>query len=295
MIGQHISHIASFIRSYKAENVDTRLSLARHFTGEDELSYLQTAINQWIESQEIQLKKEQQANIKLNRANEELSQFSYSASHDLKAPLTSIVGFLRFAKQDTQQGDNEKALYGIERAMEEAERLSERIEDMLTLAKSELANNEWETVDIASLIEPIWLHMQNAYNDRPAKITTLFTHQHAPTTVKVRLQLIIENLLSNALKYANPEKEFAEIIVQTQGNADEFTLSVRDNGIGIPEAYHDKVFMVFQRFANSSKPSRLAIVKKNVEQLGGNITFTSSPEGTTFTIALPQDTLENTT
>ena len=152
MIGQHISHIASFIRSYKAENVDTRLSLARHFTGEDELSYLQTAINQWIESQEIQLKKEQQANIKLNRANEELSQFSHSASHDLKAPLTSIVGFLRFAKQDTQQGDNEKALYGIERAMEEAERLSERIEDMLTLAKSELANNEWETVDIASLI-----------------------------------------------------------------------------------------------------------------------------------------------
>ena len=68
-------------------------------------------------------------------------------------------------------------------------------------------------------------------------------------------------------------------------------ITIADNGMGIPEKFHDRVFQVFQRFANSPKPSSglgLAIVKKNVNQMGGDISFTSTSEGTMFKIMLPQ-------
>lgn len=304
MVGQHLAHIASFTRSYKPQDSHQHLILQRQTNKPDELTDVETAINQWIDAHKTHVEMQEQAqqdvmhhrdqlsitNEKLNRVNDELKQFSYSASHDLKAPLSSIEGFLHFAKKDIDKGDIKRARYGIEQSMHEAARLSERIEDMLTLAKSEINNTDWELVDIEPIIDKIWGNMQNAYNEKPAKLVKSFTHQLPLFTVSIRLQIILENLLSNALKYAKTDNKITEVKISTEHRADNFILTIADNGIGIPEAQHSKVFKVFQRFANSSRPSSglgLAIVKKNIDQLGATITFESSPNGTQFIITFP--------
>jgi signal transduction histidine kinase len=103
--------------------------------------------------------------------------------------------------------------------------------------------------------------------------------------------VILENLLSNALKYRDPKKDRSEIAVETHAAGGSFILSVRDNGIGIPDDCRDKVFKLFQRFSDSKDPGSglgLALVHKHVRYLGGAITFKSTPAGTVFTVALPE-------
>jgi PAS domain S-box-containing protein len=232
----------------------------------------------------------QQKNIALTHLNEELTQFAYSASHDLKAPLASITGAMKICQQDIAAGNIAEISQNLARAQSMAERLGQRIEDMLALARADHVENELTPVSIADAVAEIWANIRGLAGGDEVRLVTRYHHPDPIVTVKVRLLVILENLLSNALKYRDPAKKNSEIVIETGVSDDAVVIAVRDNGVGIPADCHDKVFKLFQRFTNAANPGSglgLALVQKNVRYLGGTIIFESSPEGTAFTTTLP--------
>ena len=232
----------------------------------------------------------QQKNDELQQLNNDLKEFAYSASHDLKAPLTSITGILTFCESDLAAGDFDEVRANLERARALAERLSGRIEAMLSLARVDSIGAEESDVVLGDAVSDIWLALKNA-SRQEVVLTTDFRHCDPVRSVPARLFVILENLLSNAIKYRDRTKPESRVHVESWDEGDSIYISVQDNGIGIPVAFHDKVFDLFQRIADTDKPGSglgLALVRKNVLRLGGNITVQSTAEGTVFTVSLPR-------
>ena len=229
-------------------------------------------------------------NEELERLNRELSEFAYSASHDLKSPLSSMVGLLDLITGDLDSGDHEEAQFNLKRARDLGSRLAGRIEDMLTLAKSDRQDDGWAELSVCDEVATVWQILQNGA-ETEIRFSTRFDHADPLRTVPARFHIVLENLLSNAIKYRDPRKVEHQIRVETWDQGDRFHLAVRDNGVGIPEQYQGTVFQLFKRIADSSEPGNgvgLALVKKNVLRLGGDVTVESSEEGSTFTVVLPR-------
>lgn len=231
-----------------------------------------------------------QKNEQLTRLNTELLEFAYSTSHDLKAPLASITGLLGFCESDLTEGDTEEVLANIKKAKELAKRLAERVESILTLAKSDMESGEFESICVLQRVKDAW----DALPNDGVSLETSLEHIEPIQSVAVRFDAILENLLSNAVKYQDPKQIEKVVRVSTWTTDDNFYLSVEDNGVGIPEEYHDKVFRLFQRLANSDTPGTglgLPLVKKCVARLGGHIELNSGKVTTTFTVRLPQSSV----
>ena len=229
----------------------------------------------------------EQKNEQLRRLNTELLEFAYSASHDLKAPLASITGLLGFCETDLESGDVNEVLENIQKAKTLANRLATRIEDMLSLAKSDNISAKWEDIIVGDRIEEIWTVLEHDN----IELTTCLGHTEPIRSIAVRFNTILENLLSNAIKYRDPASTNSTIQIKTWNEGDNFYMTVEDNGIGIPPEYHDKVFKLFQRVSNNDKPGNglgLALVKKSVTHLGGEIAFEYNNSRTVFTVILPQ-------
>ncbi|WP_299614967.1 PAS domain S-box protein [Pelagibius sp.] len=229
-------------------------------------------------------------NEELERLNRELSEFAYSASHDLKSPLSSMVGLLDLITGDLDSGDHEEAQFNLKRARDLGSRLAGRIEDMLTLAKSDRQDDGWAGLSVCDEVATVWQILQSGV-ETEIRFSTRFDHVDPLRTVPARFHIVLENLLSNAIKYRDPKKAEHEIRVETWDQGGRFHLAVRDNGVGIPEQYQGTVFQLFKRIADSSEPGNgvgLALVKKNVLRLGGDVTVESSDEGSIFTVVLPR-------
>lgn len=226
-----------------------------------------------------------QKNQQLASLNQELLQFAYSASHDLKAPLASISGLLKYCEHDLADGDYDEVETNLQRSRTLAERLTKRVEDMLVLAKSDLVESQWEAVDVREKVETIWA----ALLTDGVTFDVAYAHQEPLRSIPSRFEAIVENLISNAIKYGR-----GLVRVRTRNDDNEFILTVEDNGDGIPAEHHDKVFRLFQRFSDreaSGSGLGLALVKKNVIHLSGSVGFESERGRTVFTVSLPQDPL----
>lgn len=213
-----------------------------------------------------------QKNAALTQLNEELTQFAYSASHDLKAPLASITGALQICQEDLRDGNADEVFANLARAQQMSERLAQRIEDMLSLARADQSDNMPKAVSVADVVAEEWATIQGSDPDADFALQTDFRHEDPIQTIRIRFSGIVENLLSNAWKYRDPAKARPEIAVETRSTADHFILTVRDNGVGIPKDCHHKVFKLFQRFSQCASPGSglgLALVQKNVRPLGG--------------------------
>jgi len=229
-----------------------------------------------------------QRNEELNRLNASLLEFSYSLSHDLKAPLTSIQGLVDLCRLDFQDGEVEDIDTNLEKVSVLAEKLAKRIEDVLHLARLDSKADNIESIQIPMLVNRVCKTLDIK---KQIRITTKFEHECELRSVPVRVEAILENLLSNAIKFQKPEKSKAFVHLRTWEDRSSLFLSVEDNGIGIPGAYQDKVFELFSRMPNHKAEGSglgLALAKRNVIRLGGNIEFRSDGEGTVFTIRLPK-------
>lgn len=233
-----------------------------------------------------------QKGLELQRVNGELSEFAYSASHDLKAPLSSITALLDFVGRDLDEGNLDDVRENVNRARSMASRLAKRIEDILALAKSDRLDRDWEDITIEREVADIWGSLSGDSLSNTV-FTTDFRHIGAFQTVAPRFHIIMENLLSNAIKYRDPSKPESTIHVETWSLAGNLMLSVADNGIGIPKEYSEKVFQLFKRVADSDEPGSgigLALVKKNLMYLGGTIELENTEGGAKFVLTFPQGT-----
>lgn len=230
-------------------------------------------------------------NEQLVRLNTELLEFAYSASHDLKGPLSSIAGLLAFCQQDLDAGDLDEAKANVSKTRKLAERLASRVEDVLALAKSDMQTGVWEEVAFRPLLEDSWALVSASESASAIQFTDSLKHVGLVCCIPSSLAVILQNLLSNAVKYQEPDQPSQTVHVETWTEDRNFCVAVEDNGVGIPPSHQDKVFRLFYRLAGKDIPGTglgLPLVKKQVTRLGGTVELTSGNGKTRFTLKLPQ-------
>ena len=216
---------------------------------------------------------------KLEKSNDELQEYAHVVSHDLKSPLRSINALVNWIKEDNKDQlaiETQDHLTMIETTLEKMEQL---ISDVLEYSSIGSSNSVIQQVDLNVVMTDI-----RALLHCPDHIT-LSWNQKLPTITadKIKIQQLFQNLMSNAIRYC--DKDPGVVTIDFTENALQYTFSVKDNGIGISEEYHHKIFKIFQSL-NMHKESTgigLSIVKKIVDLYKGDIWLESTVgEGTTF-------------
>ncbi|MBK6264332.1 HAMP domain-containing histidine kinase [Marivirga sp. S37H4] len=233
---------------------------------------------------EIELK---QKNLDLKQANEELDHFVYSASHDLKAPLSSILGLINIAKYEVKE---DKAMDYFGRIEDRIQRLTKFIKEVIAISRNTRTQVEKTEVNLNELIHDIVENNNYVDSVSNIEITRKTQVNHTLLLDKPRLEVVLNNLISNAIKYQDPGKENPRVIISSKISDDMLEISIADNGIGIAADQHDKIFEMFYRGEQSKEGSGLGlyIVKNMIQKLKGNIMFSSKVgEGTEIIIRLP--------
>jgi len=247
-----------------------------------------TRISGQIERQHAELDARSRA---LTLANEELEAFSYSVSHDLRAPLRHVIGFSNLAQAALRQTPNDRAETHLERVVSAGERMNTLIDAMLILARTSQQPLSVKTVDLAPLIAQAQRDAELEFAGHPVawKIGPLCPLRADP----VLLQQVVTNLVSNAVKYSSglPESE-VEIWVEP-GRDEHLVLSVRDNGVGFDPEHAGRLFGLFQRLHSGREFQGtgvgLATVRRIAQRHHGQVSAESRPgQGATFRFSLPQ-------
>jgi light-regulated signal transduction histidine kinase (bacteriophytochrome) len=221
----------------------------------------------------------------LQAANEELSQYAYVVSHDLKAPLRAIHNYADFLREDLEEtlvGDQKQYLGGLNRAVRQGEQL---VDDLLELSRVGARSGPRETIDIG-----VFLRELIASLDLSSDVEVVMGNDW-PTidTEPTLFRQIFQNLIRNAIKFNDSPRKRVEIGWNLVGD-DRYEVFVRDNGIGIEPRNHEKIFGVFQRLHTREEYGGtglgLAIVKKATSKLHGSVRVESKPgEGSIFFVA----------
>jgi PAS domain S-box-containing protein len=226
----------------------------------------------------------------ISDVNRELEAFSYSVSHDLRAPLRHISGFAR--KLETHLGDriDDKARHYIEVMANSAQRMAVLIDDLLVFSRLGRGALRLQAVDMQSLVEEARALSESAVAERHIAWTI------APLPMVIgdenMLRTVWQNLISNAVKYTGrTEPARIEVTVQ-QGRHGDYEFTVADNGAGFDMQYADKLFGVFQRLHRASEfPGNgigLANVRRIIARHGGRVWAEAEPgQGARFHFSLP--------
>ncbi|HSZ72167.1 MAG TPA: HAMP domain-containing sensor histidine kinase [Cytophagaceae bacterium] len=214
-----------------------------------------------------------------------LEQFSYIVSHNVRAPLSNIKGFLSLYEANLQAVENDTV---IESVRESAERLDEILMDLNVLlsAKNLLLENKRE-VNLSAAIQNVGVSLAAEIQSSGATIKEEFERDLNLVTIKTILHSILFNLFQNSIRHSKPDSR-PEIIVRAKKTEEYTELTISDNGIGMDlEKYNDRVFMLYNTFGDNKEGRGIGLflVKSNVEMLGGRIAVESAINvGTTFII-----------
>lgn len=221
---------------------------------------------------------------------QELMHFSYSASHDLKAPLTTIQGLARAITEDIDAGDTEEAQRNVGRIAAIARNLGELVEKLLGHALSDRADLRTEVISLREVRSTLLEQFARPAVEAGVELTIEFPEADVHVDATRFMQALV-NLVSNGIRFMDAQKDRRFVQVRGQLDAASLVIEVEDNGRGIPTRYHDQVFGTFRRFhpeVKSGSGLGLALVYKHVKRMSGDITFMSSEQGTTFRIAIPR-------
>jgi signal transduction histidine kinase len=222
----------------------------------------------------------------LQRLSDELDNFVYHASHELRAPLRSILGIVQLMELNPSPANVQEYVNHLRRSIE---RLDETIQLVIAVSETK-AHNEAEPVDLEDLIRYSVEHYSYLNQDGRIDIRYEVKFRSEVVIDKFSLSLIVNNLLSNALKYADYTKPYPMVYITADVQDNNLILSIEDNGVGIPFEIQPHIFKMFYRGHERSEGAGLGlyIVKKVVSRLGGRILFASEPaRGTTFYVRLP--------
>jgi signal transduction histidine kinase len=223
-------------------------------------------------------------NIELEKTNRELDKFIYSASHDLRAPLLSILGLTDLGKQDLE--NSTKYFNMIEKS---AQKLDTFILNLINYYKNAKLEVLPKKFNIAKLAKEVF--EQVLYFDGANVIEFNVKFENATFyTDKTKLGIIFNNIITNCIRYRDKDKEKSIIELEINCTEDEAVICISDNGIGMSASTRDKIFTMFYKATSKSKGSGIGmyIVKDAVEKLNGTIKIESElGKGSSFTITLP--------
>ncbi|WP_210463724.1 sensor histidine kinase [Rufibacter roseolus] len=276
-------------RILKMVNLADRISHGEYKTqieddANDELTRLSESLNRMASTIDNTF-------TELDSKNKELDQFAYVVSHDLKAPLRGIENASRWVEEDMGKELPSHIQEYLLMMRVRVHRMENLINGILALARIGRSHLEEGMVDVQALLFEV-IDMLN-----PPQGFKVHLPERLPVVqgAKVELQQVFSNLLSNAIKYHH--REHGNVTVTHQQLEDAHEFSVIDDGPGIEEEYHDRIFVLFQtlqeRDAVESTGVGLAIVKKIIERRGGTIKVTSTlGKGSAFTFTWPTRVLE---
>lgn len=244
-----------------------------------------------IESDVTERKATQQALLDkqedLMKINAELDRFVYSTSHDLRAPITSLLGLIEVARLEENM-DNMGQLLDMQK--KSLLRLDRFIQDIVDYSRNTRLQEETESINFRSIVDEVFEQLHFMENVKHIRTTVNIKQEGEFHTSPTRIEIVLSNLISNAIKYSDLRKEDPTLEVSIQANKVSAEIRVRDNGEGIPPDSAGKVFNMFYRASGTGSGSGLGlyIVKEAIQKIGGSIAVNSDfGKGTEFVVMIP--------
>lgn len=233
---------------------------------------------------------------------DELDDFAYVVSHDLKAPVAAVRSYGQFLKEDFASDLPSEAARHVDAILAAADRMRRQIDDILTLSRIGRQGVAPSPVDLAEVVAEVVAEVQEglAIPLRGRAVDVSIGSLPVVTGAARWIREALHNLVSNAIKYNDKARPILEVASRPSretdpGGADpsRVVVTVRDNGVGIPPEHQERVFDLFCRLGDATGPegsgAGLAIVRRIVQREGGRVWLESVPgEGTTFFLTLPR-------
>lgn len=225
--------------------------------------------------------------LELQRLNFELDNFVFHASHDLRSPLRSILGLVEILRMNPDKATLDNCIEMIENSVH---RLDRFVVDLLSLSRNNRVDDLYTPINFAVELNSSLASFYNVAATQNLEVITKIRQPVPFISDVTRLRIILNNLISNAIKYRSYHKERSYIAIEIKVTPQKAVITIEDNGEGIPKDKVNTVFDMFVRASESSNGSGLGlyIVKNVLAKMDGNITLTSEySKGTTFTLEIP--------
>ena len=227
---------------------------------------------------------------KLKEVNKELDSFTYSVSHDLRAPLRAISGYAKILNEDYSSVIDAEGRRVVNVISNNAKKMGQLIDDLLAFSRLGRQSIVSVRIDMTSIIQSIKedLLLFSNHNNIHITIQELIN----PTGDSNMIKVVMTNLLSNAIKYSSKKDEIL-IEIGSYRKEKNIVYYIKDNGAGFDMQYYDKLFGVFQRLHSTTEFEGtgvgLAIVQRIIKKHGGKVWAESKPDvGSTFYFSLPK-------
>lgn len=231
-----------------------------------------------------------QAQQDLLNANAEFEEFSYRISSELSAPVMTATSLLKTAETNVKEKRLDDSIENMHAAHKSLSKLETLIQNILSLTQIRNNNEEDSEIYIEQEIDAAIEKFNTIENFNRLGIKKNIQIKKAIKANKKRFSLVIDNTISNAIKYQDTNKEtsFLKILVfQKQNNA---VIEIKDNGLGIPKEKQSTLFSMFERFhpdVSFGSGLGMYMINESVKKLGGSITFKDTGDGSSFTISIP--------
>ena len=245
------------------------------------------------EAQILELNRQLEGKIEqITESNRELEAFSYSVSHDLRAPLRHIAGFAEKLRGHLGESADERTQHYADVVVNSSRRMSSLIEDLLTYSRLGRHAMRLQGVDMQALVNEVRIALTSG-DEGNRRITWRIAPLPVVIADENMIRLVWQNLVDNAIKYSGTRENAIIEIGTGEATPLEYTFFVRDNGVGFDPAYGDKLFGVFQRLHKASEFAGtgigLASVRRIISRHGGRTWAESEPgHGATFFFSLPR-------
>jgi signal transduction histidine kinase len=230
----------------------------------------------------------EKANSELRKTNQELDRFVYSVSHDLRSPLTSMLGLIEISEDEIE---DQFIIRNFEMLKTSINKLDSFIGDIINYSRNSRQEIMKQEIDFEEMLAEVRSNMKYLNkHKRMIEISLEITNDNAFVSDRQRLSIVLNNLVSNAIRYQDLQTPDPAVNVTIDTRENETSILIKDNGVGIKKEFHEKIFNMFYRVSRNSEGSGLGlyIVKETVEKLKGRIEVESEPGvGTAFKIHIP--------